>query len=450
MQSLVSGVNLNLDTPADIINNFNKTYSEISDLKYQNDEKKRKQVEDDLLEQSKYFIQVGRDLIKQGVPASKVPWAFKSPRTVMEDLKKNYDSYKQIIDTQIKDLSWKNFIEKYAGAGTFTREEWEADPINTEKRLKEETIAKGQVDYQKLIPSETKTEIKQPIPEQQAIATEQTPQQITPAAQTILQPQGKEEEVKVPFRAKPKTPKITQKPTTTIIPTAQPIATTQPEVKPETQSESGYDKMISNLENEKKYYEEQIKLAKPNSAEQKLLADKWNDTKNKIANLKIADIEKQEKLELTKMQNDLKLDLANKKNELQELIKTIQTQGKIKNEAEKEKAKKDAERKRTELKNYEKLDKAINDYNQALKLFELSKTKKDKSTEIKQKEEKMIEKAIALKILIEKPENKNYITKNPEFYKILKKMLGENIEDESTGTQEKPTKALDLNKYRNK
>ena len=121
---------------------------------------------------------------------------------------------------------------------------------------------------------------------------------------------------------------------------------------------------------------------------------------------------------------------------------------KIKNKTEKEKAKKDAERKRIELKNYEKLNKAINDYNQALKLFELSKTKKDKQSEIKQKEDKMYEKAIALKILIEKPENKNYITKNQEFYKILKKMLGENIEDESTETQKKPTKPLDLDKYR--
>ncbi len=185
MQSLVSGVNLNLDTPADIINNFNKTYSEISDLKYQNDEKKRKQVEDDLLEQSKYFIQVGRDLIKQGVPSDKVLWAFKSPRTVMEDLKKNYDSYKQIIDTQIKDLSWKNFIEKYAGAGEFNRQEWEQDPIAVEKRLLENKAKKGEKNYadiSKMFYGENKEEIK---PE---IKAETQNQPIT-TAQENIQPQ---------------------------------------------------------------------------------------------------------------------------------------------------------------------------------------------------------------------------------------------------------------------
>lgn len=145
MQSLIGNTNLNLDTPGEIINNFNQTYSQINELKFKNDERKRKEIEDDLLEQSKYFIQVGRDLIKQGVPASKVPWAFKSPRTVMDGLKQNYDSYKQTIDTENQNLAWNNFINKYAGAGEFNRQEWEQDPISVEKRLLENKAKKGEI-----------------------------------------------------------------------------------------------------------------------------------------------------------------------------------------------------------------------------------------------------------------------------------------------------------------
>ena len=360
MQSLIGNTNLNLDIPGEIINNFNQTYSQINELKFKNDERKRKEIEDDLLEQAKYFIQVGRDLIKQGVPASKVPWAFKSPRTVMDGLKQNYDSYKQTIDTENQNLAWNNFINKYAGAGEFNRQEWEQDPISVEKRLLENKVKKGEINSSEIDEAlyggnQTKTKTQ------------------TPQTQN--------------------TPKVAPSQTQTNITGAAPADSN---IEKTIKDENDINLMINDLKiKQENLLEISKKLGEKGLGSGKqadFISNKLSDLQNKIIELQLYDINQKQKIEL----NQLKQNTATAIEKIEQKYNFKLLEKEVLNRQKLEEIKSGKEKT-----NYQaQIDTLQNQFNNA-------KTKKEKS-EISEKMKKIEVEAKGKNINVNLPENTNY------------------------------------------